>query len=124
MKTRFYKAIREPSRLTRGVHKPKVRVKLSKEARAALRKRRKESAQRYKDAMKNAWSGINETIGDLAMDHHRPLRRVEVDFYRGGQLVRRHHQKTNAWNAFLWHLSQGSGNVDGGKFKPFFNSLS
>ena len=120
MKTRFHKVIREPLQLTQGVRKKKVRVQLNKEAHVALCKHRKESAQHYYNAMKNTWSKINETLGDLAMAHHKPLQCVEADLYMRGQLVWQHHQKTNSWNAFLWYQSQESGNENDGKFSFLF----
>ena len=115
MRTRFHEATRELSRTTQGVRKRSRRIKLSKEARIALRKQRKESAERYQNAMKDAWSKINETVGDLATAHHRPMQRVEADLHMGGQLIRRRHYKTNPWNAFLWHQSQDFENDARGK---------
>ena len=56
--------------------------------------------------MKNAWLQVDTIVGDLVVEHHRPIQRVKADLHMGSLLTRRQHQKTNCWNAFLWNMSQ------------------
>ena len=56
--------------------------------------------------MKNAFSNVDTIVGDLAVEYHKPIQRIESDLRMGSLLTRRQHQKTNCWNAFLWNKSQ------------------
>lgn len=107
MRSRFFKPSRGSSRTTQGVRLRKVqRPKLSKEARAITRQQRRLSKENFNTAVKGAWSTIEGITNDLATAHAKSLRRVQSELHMGSQLTRKRHGKTNAWNAFLWKVSQ------------------
>ncbi|KIL56720.1 hypothetical protein M378DRAFT_16817 [Amanita muscaria Koide BX008] len=87
--------------------------KLSKEARASLLARHRASRELYSDAMKTAVAQVNKITQTLATSQHKSIRHVEKDLRFASQLTRKRHQKTNAWNAWIWSISQEKGNIDG-----------
>ena len=114
VRTRFYRPVRTATRSTQGDQNKKTkRPKLSQEAQASLRARRRASRELYSDAMKTAVAQVNEITENLAISQHKSIRRVEKDLRFASQLTRKQHQKTNAWNAWIWSISREKGNIDG-----------
>jgi hypothetical protein len=94
---------------TQAVKKTK-RPKLTKEARIAVNARRRVAAHNYKNDLEEAWSKIDEVTEDLALTHHKSVRRVQSELHMGRQLASRECKKTNGWNAFCWKKSQNKEN--------------
>lgn len=101
MRGRFYRTEQRP--LATNVSRPvRSGPKLTKEARAALNERRQEASLRYRAALDEAWSNLDETLAKIASDHNKSLRRVESDLRLGRPVSLQRHSRKNAWNAFCW----------------------
>jgi|SRR5580693_8678026 hypothetical protein len=116
MRTRFYPTSIGSTKRTQVSKRTTPRVRLSKEARAALTARQREAATRYKKDVEDVWTKIDEATEDLAVNHHKSLRRVQSELHMGRLITRTKRQKTNLWNAFCWKKRQDKENDPGGTF--------
>ncbi|EGO01357.1 hypothetical protein SERLA73DRAFT_72302 [Serpula lacrymans var. lacrymans S7.3] len=84
---------------------PRVKVKLSKEARAALTSIRRERSQKFKNDLEEAWEQIDRSTATIAAENSKSIQCVRKDLYmnRSLQCSKR---KANSWNAFCWKKSQ------------------
>jgi hypothetical protein len=110
MRTRFYVAPAKASKHTQAVKKKAKRPQLSQEASAAIRARRHQASQNYKKGLGEAWSSIDRVVEELAITHHKSIRRVQSELHMGCQMSSQARKKTNAWNAFCWKKSQDKEN--------------
>ena len=118
MRTRFYETSVGPTKRTQVGKRTIPRVRLSKEARAALTARQREAAARYKNDVEDVWTKIDEATEDLAVNHHKSLRHVQSELHMGRLMARTKRQKTSAWNAFCWKKRQEKENDSSGMFHP------
>lgn len=118
MRTRFYQTSAKHAKTT-GVKKRIKRPKLSKEARAILNARRQLAAQRYRDALGDSWNTLDKLTEDIAVSHHKSIRRVQTELHTGIQRSRIQRKKTSAWNAFTWKKSKEKDN--GRLYHTIFN---
>jgi hypothetical protein len=100
MRTQFYNPTAKPSMRTQGVTKTYKRIQLSKEARMAINARKQEASRHYKKDLDEAWAEIDKVTENLAITHHKSVRRIQQELHMGG--IRAKSSKTNAWNAFSW----------------------
>jgi len=111
MRLKFYKPTVKVFRSTQAVHKSKrPRPKLSKELCAALTQRRRQSQENFRSALHEGWAAIDKMIAEIAMSHNKSVRRVQSELHSGTILMKKKWTKTNAWNAFLWKVSQDKEN--------------
>lgn len=101
MRGRFYKATQQAS-ARNAPRRAKGLPKITKEGRAVLNARRKESSAKYHEALEQAWASLEETISRIATDHRKSIRRVESDLRLGRPVSLQQHSRKSAWNAFLW----------------------
>jgi hypothetical protein len=120
MRTRFYQASSRSTKRTQGIQRTR-RIRLSKEARAAASARQREAALRYKNDITDAWKNIDQATEDLAVTHHKSLRRVQAELHMGRNMARTKRHKTSAWNAFCWKKRQDKENAsdDDGMYSLF-----
>ena len=109
MRTRFYQTSATHAKTT-GVKKRIKRPTLTKEARAALNARRRLAAKKYRDALGDSWNTLDKLTEDIAVSHHKSIRRVQTELHTGIQRSRIGRKKTSAWNAFTWKKSQEKDN--------------
>jgi hypothetical protein len=102
MRTRFYYPTARRSGRTQGIVRKQKKVKLTKEARAAIKIRQREASRRYKQDLDEAWAKIDEATENLAATHHKSVRRVQSELHTGPNMARKRRLKTSAWNAFCW----------------------
>jgi len=124
MRTRFYTTSSKWSQSTQTVKKKTKRPQLTKEARIAVNARRRVAAHNYKNDLEEAWAKIDEVTEDLALTHHKSVRRVQSELHMGRQLATRERKKTNAWNAFCWKKSQDKENGNAPILDPFNTHLA
>lgn len=110
MRTQFYTARAKPARATQGILRKILRPKLSKEARIAISARRRLASKSYRNALEETWKKIDNLTADLAVAHHKSLRRVQSELHMGSRLSRVQRKKTNVWNAFCWKKAQDKEN--------------
>lgn len=108
---RWYKTSRPPSRLNQGPGRRTKPPQLSKEARAAIKERRHNNQLNYNAALAKTISNFEKAASEVASTHHKSLRRVEKDVRLTSDLLRKRHQKTNVWNAWVWYKSQDKENL-------------
>src|SRR5262245_34210461 len=105
MAIRYYKAVavkRQPQNV-----RIRNRVQMSKEARAMLKTRQKQSRTEFQAAIDNAWAEIDEMTANIAEKHHKSFRTVQFALHMGRrQLTKHYRNKINSWNAYLWKSSQ------------------
>ncbi len=106
MRGRFYKARSKLAQATNVSRPLGHHPKLSKEYRASLNARRKESVAKYHAALNEAWDGLDKTIARIAEEHNKSVRRVESDLHFSRPVSLKQHSKRNAWNAFFWKKCQ------------------
>jgi hypothetical protein len=104
--TRFYVPRRKARRSTQGPKQQVVRPKLSPEVRRDAIRKREKNRKEYREALNNALAKIDEITAEVATIHRKSIRRVQEDLHMVSQLKRKRQQKTNAWNAWIWHISQ------------------
>ncbi|KAI5994435.1 hypothetical protein EDD15DRAFT_2165994 [Pisolithus albus] len=97
--------------------RPRIKVVLSANARAALKLNQHDKAERFKRDLDDAWQSLDKVTKTLASKHHKSIRRVENDLHLGHMKFRSRHSKISAWNAFCWKKGQTMhrSNADGGK---------
>ena len=108
---RWYESSQLPSRSTQGPQQRTQRPQLSHEARAAIKERRLDSRLKYVAAVGKVVSDFEKAAEDVASNHHKSVRRVEQDVRLSSDLTRKHHKKSNAWNAWVWYKSQDKENL-------------
>jgi hypothetical protein len=88
-------------------------VVLSKEARGALRFKRRTKSLWFKDDLDDTWKQLDDATKLIASSHHKSIRQVQNDLYIGCGLLHSKRSKANLWNAFCWKKNQDKEN---GKF--------
>ncbi|KAI6036211.1 hypothetical protein BKA83DRAFT_4042354 [Pisolithus microcarpus] len=98
--------------------RPRIKVILSANARAALKLNQHDKAERFKKDLDDAWQSLDKVTKTLASKHHKSIRRVENDLHLGHMKFRSRHSKISAWNAFCWkkgHTMNRSNEMAGSK---------
>ena len=88
------RATQGPKQKTRP---PKVR--LSAEAKARLKVRRRAAQVAYQVDLNKAWDLMDETIAKIAEDHGKSFQRVQFTLHMGRKKEKR---TSNTWNAYMW----------------------
>ncbi|KAG2114522.1 hypothetical protein DEU56DRAFT_748887 [Suillus clintonianus] len=99
------------------------RVRLSKEARAILTASRREKSHRFKTAIHNVWTDLDESVKAIATSNHKSIRRVQHELYMGQSLLRHKRVKLSAWNAFCWKKNQSVDKENGPSGKALLPEL-
>ena len=97
-------------RRTQNIAKHGPRVQLSKDARIAVKAHRQAAARLYRTDLEDAWTKMRGITEDLAVNHHKSIRRVQTELNMSCGIARFKHKKTNAWNAFCWKKRQDKEN--------------
>ncbi|KAI6002901.1 hypothetical protein EDD15DRAFT_2157242 [Pisolithus albus] len=97
--------------------RPRVKVILSANARAALKLNQYDKAEKFKKDLDDAWQSLDKVTKTLASKHHKSVRHVQNDLHLGHMKFRSKHSKISAWNAFCWKkgrmMNQSNENVAG-----------
>ncbi|KIJ59025.1 hypothetical protein HYDPIDRAFT_171016 [Hydnomerulius pinastri MD-312] len=80
----------------------RVKVILSKEARAALTLVWRKKTRDFKHDLNTTWAQINESTKKIASMHHKSVQHVQHDLYLGHGALCTKCTKINAWNTFCW----------------------
>jgi hypothetical protein len=102
MPARSGKTLYAARRRTQSVGRKYTRIRLSKDARAAVTGRQREAARRYKKDLDTAWAQIDDATQNIATTHNKSVRHVQGQFHMGRILSHGKHSKISPWNAFMW----------------------
>ena len=102
MRTWFYQPTAKRPGHTQGIARKQKRVKLTKEARAAITARQREASRHYQRDLDEAWAKIGEATESIATAHHKSVRHVQSELHMRPSIAHKNHSKTSAWNAFSW----------------------
>jgi hypothetical protein len=123
MRTRFYKAAAKPKKRTQGVARQHKRIRLAKEARAAIIARQRAASKRYHEDLRTVWGKMDDEVATIATAHHKSVRRVQRELHMGRSIAHTKQRKTSAWSAFCWKKQQSlKANQENGafSFNPVF----
>ncbi|KIK21243.1 hypothetical protein PISMIDRAFT_104387 [Pisolithus microcarpus 441] len=82
--------------------RPRIKVILSANARAALKLNQYDKTEKFKKDLDDAWQSLDKVTKTLASKHHKSVQRVQNDLHLGHMKFRSKHSKISAWNAFCW----------------------
>ena len=102
MPLEFHPTSKSSRKRTQPVVRKYTRIRLSRDARAAISARQKEALRRFQEGIQTTWRDIDKNAETLAATHHKSVKYVQNQLYMGRQMVRAKRKKRSTWNAFIW----------------------